>query len=56
MKTQVTLYIERQINRLERSDVAQESPSDNDVQDCRLLWQLLRVVVQQHGVSNHFYF
>ncbi|CAJ0959281.1 unnamed protein product, partial [Mesorhabditis belari] len=46
---QVTLYIERQINRLERSDVAQECPSDNDVQDCRLLWQLLRVVVQQHG-------
>ncbi|CAJ0578862.1 unnamed protein product, partial [Mesorhabditis spiculigera] len=45
----VTLYIQRQLQQLEMTEVAQENAFDNDVIDCRLLWKLLETLVQQHG-------
>ncbi|CAD6190505.1 unnamed protein product [Caenorhabditis auriculariae] len=45
----VRLYIQRQIEFIRSTDVARENPLDNDVVDSLLVWQLLEMMVQQHG-------
>ncbi|VDM67187.1 unnamed protein product, partial [Strongylus vulgaris] len=45
----VRLYIERQIKRIRRYELASESSFNNDVLDCLLMWQLLGLLVQQQG-------
>lgn len=45
----VSLYIERQIDHIMKSDIYKANPLGSDASDCLLVWQLLKMIVQQQG-------
>lgn len=47
----VRLYVQRQIERILKSDAYRANPSSGNANDALLIWQLLEMVVQQQGVS-----
>lgn len=46
------LFIQRQIDRILRSDVYNANPQSGDANDCLLIWRLLEILVRQQGVRN----
>uniref|UniRef100_F1KPW1 Protein transport protein sec16 n=1 Tax=Ascaris suum TaxID=6253 RepID=F1KPW1_ASCSU len=45
----VRLYVQRQIERILKSDAYRANPSSGNANDALLIWQLLEMVVQQQG-------
>uniref|UniRef100_A0A158R625 Protein transport protein sec16 n=1 Tax=Syphacia muris TaxID=451379 RepID=A0A158R625_9BILA len=45
----VSLYIQRQIDHILKSDIYKANPHGSDASDCLLVWQLLKMIVQQQG-------
>ena len=43
------LFVQRQIDRIMRSDVYQADPASRDANDCLLIWHLLEMLIRQQG-------
>ncbi|VDK32863.1 unnamed protein product [Anisakis simplex] len=51
----VRLYVQRQIERILKSDAYRSNASNGYANDALLIWQLLEMIVQQQGVSVYLF-